>query len=226
MMQSVGQGTAIWTDDDCEAFHEEADRQTTSLIVGFLDGRKALSWSRIPARRLFKVWTDFAKTGIVRDEKGMGEIAEQTMKNIVRLHVANAMCGHDRFGPEDLWENVGFDYSEIDEDQFMTYLTDPASGDPISDYGLPYLYPLWHEIRNAESAEEQLYAVDRVLNVVHQRSDLASWFVEGGTRTLQKISDHGTTPDPTEDIGALLRAADSMAGVHGDLSGALAAGMA
>jgi hypothetical protein len=37
------------------------------------------------------------------------------------------------------------------------------------------------------SAEEQLRLMDRIFNVVHQRSDLTALFLEGGTRAFMKL---------------------------------------
>ena len=41
------------------------------------------------------------------------------------------------------------------------------------------------------NAEEKLFYVDRALNVIHQRNDLAEFFVEGGTSTLVAIANQG-----------------------------------
>ena len=39
--------------------------------------------------------------------------------------------------------------------------------------------------------QERLQIVDRMLNVVHQRGDLAAMFIQGGTATLNKIMSQG-----------------------------------
>jgi len=51
----------------------------------------------------------------------------------------------------------------------------------------PFIRPFF----NAKSDEEKLYAIDKALNVVHQKSDLAAMFVEGGTKTLIDIANQG-----------------------------------
>src|SRR5271156_3738738 len=43
------------------------------------------------------------------------------------------------------------------------------------------------ELEDETSAEGQLQLVDQILQVTHARSDLASWFVEGGTATLSQL---------------------------------------
>lgn len=43
----------------------------------------------------------------------------------------------------------------------------------------------------ADTDEEILYAIDKFLNVIHMRSDLSAWFVEGGQKTLLDIANQG-----------------------------------
>jgi len=73
---------------------------------------------------------------------------------------------------------------------FDYYQNDPKGdmGSFISDYGLKPLEDLLYELLRAGSSEEKLLIIDRMLNVVHQRSDIAEWFVEGGSRALQQLS--------------------------------------
>ena len=44
------------------------------------------------------------------------------------------------------------------------------------------------KLLRAKGPEEKLLLIDRMLNVVHQRSDIAEWFVEGGSRALAQLS--------------------------------------
>jgi hypothetical protein len=50
---------------------------------------------------------------------------------------------------------------------------------------------IYVQIFNATTPEEKIYAIDKALNVVHQRNDLAAMFIEGGTSTLLKIASQG-----------------------------------
>lgn len=75
------------------------------------------------------------------------------------------------------------------DDRFTDYSTDPKSGHLyISDYGLEPLQKLVIELRNEKTPEQRLVTVDKMLNVVHMRSDLASWFVQGGSSALSSLS--------------------------------------
>lgn len=73
---------------------------------------------------------------------------------------------------------------------FDYYQNDPEGklGGFISDYGLKPLEELLVQLLRASSPEEKLLIIDRMLNVVHQRSDIADWFVEGGSHALAQLS--------------------------------------
>jgi hypothetical protein len=81
-------------------------------------------------------------------------------------------------------------YEKMTERFFDYYIWDEEgkSGGHISDYGLEPLLRLVDQVRRASSPEEKLVLIDQMLNVVHQRSDIASWFVEGGSRALAQLS--------------------------------------
>lgn len=74
---------------------------------------------------------------------------------------------------------------------FWYYIVDPKSGQSfISDYGLEPLMKLVERLRNLPEDQigQRITTIDKILNVVHQRSDLAGWFVEGGSEALSNLS--------------------------------------
>jgi len=81
-------------------------------------------------------------------------------------------------------------YNEMKDRFFDYYQNDPEEkfGSFISDYGLEPLMKLLAELLRATTPEEKLLIIDRMLNVVHQRSDIAEWFVEGGSSSLSQLS--------------------------------------
>lgn len=80
-------------------------------------------------------------------------------------------------------------YDELMERFSWYYTVDPKSGaDYLSDYGLNPLLKLLNQLRQADTPEEKMPIIDQMLNVVHQRSDMAAWFVEGGSRALSQLS--------------------------------------
>lgn len=60
-----------------------------------------------------------------------------------------------------------------------------------TDYGLQPLQRLLIDMAHENNPEKKLIVIDKILNVVHQTSDLAAWFIEGGSRSLSDISGYG-----------------------------------
>lgn len=98
----------------------------------------------------------------------------------------------DNYNPESMdredIRNMLFD--EMKNRFFDYYQNDPKGkmGGFLSDFGLKPLEELLVQLLSATTPEEKLLIIDRMLNVVHQRSDIAEWFVEGGKRSLALLS--------------------------------------
>ncbi len=77
----------------------------------------------------------------------------------------------------------------------------------MSDSAFRWLHPLYDQLCQARTAEQKLLTLDKIFNVVHQRSDLAGVFVQGGAATLSKIANQGgySTPDEQHDQKKLWR---------------------
>lgn len=179
-----------------EHFLELVDENASEIISSFLEGKPRISWKVVDANRLIKIWKDFAKTGVVRDEKGIQQIKNIILNNIARLRVTNVLTGHTPESPSDFIESVGYeDQLDLeDEKTFEKFLWEYLESDDdlvfISDYGSPQLEKIFPELYKEDDPEKLLYIIDRVLNVVHHRSDLAALFVQGGQTTLNKIADY------------------------------------
>lgn len=59
----------------------------------------------------------------------------------------------------------------------------------ISDYAMKPLLELANELLISTTAEEKIILMDRVFNIVHQRGDIASLFVKGGSYALSELAD-------------------------------------
>jgi hypothetical protein len=184
-------------------YHDKLEEHIYEILNDFLNGVPKIKWNRVKAPRLIKIWKDFGEKGILRDEKGIYQIKNSILNNIIRLDATTALQGHTEQSPTDLIERAGFEeYVDLDEDEEQSekFYYDYMSGDDsgyVSDYGLPKLQKLYPELYNEQDPEKLLYIIDKVLNVVHQRSDLATIFIEGGTSTLLQISNY--QPDTEED---------------------------
>jgi hypothetical protein len=114
-----------------------------------------------------------------------GKLRKRYDKNIINCFkkvISENEIESDEEAKEKLYEN-------LKEKFFNYYSEDPNSGQSyISDYGLPQLEKLCVKLLEESIPETKLLIIDQMLNVVHQRSDLASWFVKGGTDALSEIS--------------------------------------
>ena len=96
------------------------------------------------------------------------------------------------------------DYNEEDEvddsEAASQYLEDngyydkmvlPDDSQAWSDYGVQPLEQIISEYNDNLSPEEVLVLINKALDVTHQRGDLCSAFIEGGSATLSRISNGG-----------------------------------
>lgn len=169
------------------ALFEREDETLSTLIGEYRSGRHPVApWKVVPASRLERIWTDAMREGFVRDEKGLHRIEAVFVENVLRLAVNSRVAGHT-----EAEQYAGLDeYLEPEEyEAFVEWAIETDHGWRISDYGLGPLMKLAALATETDDPIEKLSVLDLMLNVVHQRSDLASWFVEGGTRTLSGLSE-------------------------------------
>lgn len=90
-------------------------------------------------------------------------------------------------------------YDKMQEQFFEYYLVDPESGHIyLSDYGLAGIITQTAKLYSERNPEKKVILIDSILNIVHQRSDLASWFVQGGSSALSNLSGYEV---PDEEAG-------------------------
>jgi hypothetical protein len=180
-----------------DEWFERLDNMKYRMVEAFLRNPKG-KWSliQVPAERFKKIWLEFGKYDRISDLNGLDKIAESLLSGIASLEVANQLQGHHEngMGYHELFEEVkGWTEEEtdenIDEQDLYEWLTviDEGDGAFMSDYGLDKLLRLVSRISNEEDPRDRLMAIDQALNVIHQRSDLAKFFISGGTKTLNDI---------------------------------------
>jgi len=145
-------------------------------------------WKVIKANTLVREWEYNARTGLVH-EKVITKMQERIVENVLGIKVNTILAGHS---PDDpvcyLRDRLDVDISDEWDEKFGDFIVDPVSGQwRISDYGIDAIFDLVIDLLQADMSDK-LYWIDRILNVVHQRSDLAAWFVEGGRKTLQELA--------------------------------------
>ncbi len=126
------------------------------------------------------------------DPKKGYEKSIETSKCNTTIHPYVKEFVEEKYNPDnmDLSDIRGILMDELTGKFFDYYMSDPEGkmGGFVSDYGLRPLEELLNELLRAKEDSEKIMLVDRMLNVVHQRSDIANWFVEGGSRALEQLS--------------------------------------
>ena len=65
-------------------------------------------WKLVPFGRLKKIWEDAAKFGVVRDTKGLQNIQDRMIRNLLKLDVNTELLGHSVVYPdEETFEYAG-----------------------------------------------------------------------------------------------------------------------
>lgn len=189
--------------DDCksEAFQQLAEaieREKPNPEEGiYIKARQP--WKVIPFSQLEILWEAFIKTGQVPEKliRSLEQIEELITKNICKVTINTEMCGHTPSDPK--YDIKDYFKSHIPEDELDAYIKlfeecywdwcdDPQGQGRISDYGLKPLHKYLAELRKLGKPEQRLAKVDQILSVIHMRSDIAGWFVEGGSQALSQLS--------------------------------------
>lgn len=159
-----------------------------------------------------KALSEFVKFGYISKfpEKYIYQWIGIIMKNTATLRACTEIAGHDMYFPIEALVDVFF---EGDEEKFENYKTEnnlsddddaydmfcdengiydklklPDGSDAWSDFGIGPLEELINQYNRNMKSEEVLVLINKILDVTHQRGDLASIFIEGGSKSLTKIS--------------------------------------
>ena len=115
--------------------------------------------------------------------------------NTLSISYITDFAGHSQYFPgEDLEEVFGVyaDYSEgwkvLDKEGFYDWAKLPDGSDAWSDYGLSPLYKIISEYSENMEPGDVLMLIDRALDVGHCRGNLASAFIEGGSKSCDNIT--------------------------------------
>ncbi len=138
------------------------------------------------------------------------------MANTAKINAITEIAGHAQWSPivefvdyyfgnteeyedpYDAWNAYKEEHGEDDDYGAMTDFLDdngfydwtklPDGSDAWSDYGLQPLAEICSEYREDMTPEQVIVLINRALDVTHQRGDLASAFIVGGSKTLSEIS--------------------------------------
>jgi len=171
--------------------YDKLDITKQDILGNFLKnkkkGIKEQPWEVVPFARLRKIWGDYMTYGVVRDTRGLEMIENIITNNILKLYVNGELVGHTQRDPGEDFDD--YNYSEQDREDFSDYI-DKFSDYAFHDFGGRRLglITLLKNLRKARTPEEKVPILDQILNVAHQSSDLAAWFVEGGSAALSQLS--------------------------------------
>jgi hypothetical protein len=169
----------------------DVDDEYRQILTEYYDRKRKreqmMSWKVIPFSRLKKIWEDYSKYGVVRDTKGMDSIVEDMLHNLSRLQAATQLAGHTQIDSKERAKEMGLRHPHPKNWNFYCKFLETPYGTPISDFGLDKLWKLADQLLHAPTYENKLLIVDQMLNVVHQRGDLAALFIEGGINSLNDL---------------------------------------
>jgi hypothetical protein len=180
----------MFSDTAAELYLERLDQKIIQIWeqAAASKGEDLYPWTPYSLTRAKKIWKDYMTLGFVRDERGIESMVDNFLDKIITLDASTTLMGHSTESPKDIIEGFELAYSESIWQHLCDYMCTKCGTHYISDYGLKPLQELAGKLLEATTAEEKLLLLDQVLNVCHQRSDLASWFVHGGRGALDELN--------------------------------------
>ncbi len=187
-------------------FQEDYDE--FSLLDEFINdkgnGVKRIQFELIPAaqyKNLLKRFMSAPNPQMARiPDKIVDKWLEMTARNFIKIVYITEFAGHssyfpgeyceDMFGEDDgvNWSNYYEASEKLDEIGFYEWCKLPDGSDGWSDYGIEPIYKIFSEYDVNMEGYEKLMLLNRILDVGHCRGDLASAFIEGGSKTCSEIS--------------------------------------
>lgn len=162
----------------------------------YISGFKARQeWKLIPLETFQNVWNRFVTTPKSLDIPNatintFKKIVATITDNVLKADINTELTGHKEFSvldPDDLEDN---NLTEEEMEEFYgEYCTDDRTGQlRISDYAMTKLMNKLVEILSEDDLRKKFMRVDELLEIIHHRSDIAHWFVEGGSHALSQLS--------------------------------------
>lgn len=174
------------------------------FLQDFLDDKRngitRRHWNLIPAQQYHNLLKRYMESPQMA--RIPGNVVNSWFKNIiipnaVAIEYITDFAGHSRYFPSDdfecaFGEDVKSDYHDasiyLDEIGFYEWCKLPDGSDGWSDYGLGPLFNLIKQYDENADPGDILILINRCLDVVHQRGDLSSAFIEGGKHSCDRIS--------------------------------------
>ena len=184
-----------FTQDMHEQYQELYDKYLSDIyytVRKLRNGtKKKVPFEPFPAQPLIGLWKGYAQYHQVRNTRLLDELIDSMIRKVILIRIGTEVGGHTPHDPlEIIQSSVDENVTEDVVSRMSDYLVDKHGTWLISDYGLDKMEAIALQLLQRNIAPEQkLLLADQMLNVVHQRSDLAGWFVEGGRVTLDRLSE-------------------------------------
>ena len=161
----------------------EIEGEAIQNILNEYDRGEEQPWEVFSAARLKRIYEDFVKRGFVRDQAGLMKLADLIVKNVARLHVNTVLSGHSAINPVEYVEAYR-DISIEEADKIAAWIPEHR----YSDFAMKPLVGDAMMILSAFSDTDRMLAVDRAINRIHRRGDIAAFFIDGGFTTLNALA--------------------------------------
>lgn len=167
------------------------------------NGRTVKKWDLIPFEQYKNALIEFVRYGkFMRfPTKYIDRWCKIITQNTLSIQAITELAGHTSYlniddvndffyGDENgnYFSNYHECYEYLDNLGFYDWCQLPDGSDAWSDYGLEPLYKLIMTLEEADTPEQKIVVINKILDVYHQRGDLASAFIEGGSKSLSDIS--------------------------------------
>lgn len=219
IQKSIEDGNkSLKEEKDYYDFFNDMSSSVSDLLYEFQENKNRgitrKKWKVIPSNQYKTALQEFVKYGeFMRfPTKYIYQWEKIIIKNTLSIDAGTQLFGHTSIFPSEevliflgydeesdewaeLYNNFDFFNEKLDEIGFYDWMTLPDGSDAISDYGLDPLFKLLRELEDKNTAEEKIVVINKILDVYHQRGDLASAFIEGGSKSLYKISNESKTPN-------------------------------
>ena len=182
--------------NDIYDIFEQVSEQESAILDEYFHGKrgtgKMMKWEVFPFARLKKIWDDRIRMGFIRDEAGLDMIIDSMLTNLARLTASTHLSGHSRENPDAI--AAEHNYPPLGDDFYDNFLY-TRYGLPLTDFGLDPLFRLADELLKTDDYDTKMSLVALMLQVTHMNGDLAAFFVEGGSDSLDSLKIGGLNQD-------------------------------
>lgn len=155
------------------------------------------SWRLIPQNIVIPMYKQYAKYGRT-DEKSLDLCIEILKENTIKITMNTEIqygknphfFGYDEYDeiPERDWERW---YRFVSDRSYNPYIRNSGEvkGNARYSDACMSLWKLGSGLWKAQTMDEKMMAVDKVINFIHGLGRMSRWFVSGGSATLNMIAE-------------------------------------